>query len=226
MFRTIRIIAVSGLLLTLMAGNAMAAGGSSATTSPEPTPPRDPIAEADEHYNSGLLLRDRAWKLEKEAAAASDEQRTKLETKIQKSFKRAIREFQSATRKNPEHFQAFSSLGYALRRTGQWKDAIAAYNQSLSLEPNYVEAIEYRAEAYLGLNRVEEAKEAYVKLFGMDRKRADELMEAMKAWIETRRREPGDVDSATVEDFASWVSERAALAGQTPTVSELKQRKW
>src|SRR5207249_4008968 len=87
-------------------------------------------------------------------------------------------------------------------------------------------AIEYRAEAYLGLDRVEEAKKAYMALFTGDRGRADELLQAMKGWVEKRRAEPGTLAPDTVQEFSRWVGQREELAGQTPSVSELQQRKW
>ena len=54
-------------------------------------------------------------------------------------------------------------------------------DRALELAPDYGEAIEYRAEAYLGLDRIDDAKKAYMQLFNLDRALADELMEAMRA---------------------------------------------
>lgn len=45
--------------------------------------------------------------------------------------------------------------------------------------------------------------------------RADELLEAMKGWVEKRRVAPGTMTPDAEE-----------LASQTPSVSELRQRKW
>ncbi len=101
-----------------------------------------------------------------------------------------------------------------------------AYDYALSLEPSYAEAIEYRAEAYLGLNRIEEAKQAYVELFGHDRAKADELLDAMKQWVQKRREQPDGLDGAVVDGFAGWVSEREEIAGQTASVSQLKEHSW
>ena len=94
------------------------------------------------------------------------------------------------------------------------------------MSPDYTPAIEYRAEAYLALDRVEDAKKAYMALFQGDRARSDELLEAMKGWVEKRRGEPGTLTPEAVQEFSRWVDQRAELAGQTPSVSELQQRRW
>jgi tetratricopeptide (TPR) repeat protein len=44
------------------------------------------------------------------------------------------------------------------------------YSKALELNPAYPEAIEYRGEAYLGLNKINEAKEAYMALFRESRR--------------------------------------------------------
>lgn len=199
---------------------------------------RDPMAEdeeaektpevlAIEHYNMGLSMRDRAWKLEAKAAATEDPaKREKLESKALRQYRSAIREFEQCTRHDPDHYQAYSSLGYASRKVGEFDQALVAYDRALDLNPGYTEAIEYRAEAYLGLNRIEEAKKAYMELFAVDRPRADELLAAMKRWVEQRKADPGDVDGETIDAFAAWVAERDELAGQTAQLTESASRQW
>jgi tetratricopeptide (TPR) repeat protein len=213
-------------VLVLAVGIAWAARGSSAPST-STAPAKTPQQEANDHYNYGLTHRDKAWKLEKKLDAAENEkQRQKLEQKIAKRYKRAIEEFTAATRKNSQMFQAYSSLGYALRKTGRFDQSLSAYDRALAISPGYAEAIEYRAEAYLGLNEVEQAKKAYIELMGSDRARADELLEAMKGWIARQRADPGTVDAETVDGFAGWVEEREEIASQTTTVSGLKEHGW
>ena len=81
--------------------------------------------------------------------------------------------------------------------------------------PDFSDAIEYRGEAYLGLNRLEDAKQAYLQLVAKDRANADVLMKAMKAWIEKRRATPEGLDPAVLSSFDSWIRERAELASKT-----------
>jgi len=190
-------------------------------------PARTPEEEAIGHYNQGLTLRDKAWKLEKDlAAATTDGERGKIRTKIAKQYQRAATEFESAVQKNNRFHEAWSDLGYVLRKAGRYEDALDSYDEALKLTPGYTPAIEYRAEAFLGLNQVDGAKTAYIDLFTKDRKLADQLLGAMEQWVETRRADPTGVDGAVIDSFATWVAERAEIAGQTPPVSELRDRAW
>lgn len=224
---TRRSAALAAALLLALPAAALAEGGAPAPSSSSiPTPQLTPEQQADQHYNRGIRLREKAWELEAKAAAASGGERAKLETKIEKTYRKAIREYESAVDLDPRHYRAYSDLGYALRKAGDYDAALAAYDRALGMVPNYAEAIEYRAEAYLGLGRLEDAKQAYLQLFAGDRDRADTLMEAMKQWVERHREDPGGQDPATIEAFADWVSQRDHLADQTASLSELQERRW
>jgi tetratricopeptide (TPR) repeat protein len=152
-----------------------------------------------------------------EGAAAADRER--LASKVERQYEKAARAFRSATEENPMMYQAFSSLGYALRKTGDYDGSLAAYDRALEINPGYVEAIEYRAEAYLGLGRLDEVKSAYLQLFREDRERADELMAAMQTWVQERKADPGTLDPSAVQEFTSWVEERSEVAGNTASLS-------
>jgi len=227
---TIRWIVASALVAAVALTGLHASGGNpiKEAQQQEPAPPpKTPEQEAIEHYNQGLALRDKAWKLEKElASAATDSQRQKVQGKIAKQYERATAEFTSAVQKNNRFHEAWSDLGYVLRKTGRYEDALDSYDEALKLSPGYTPAIEYRAEAFLGVNQVEEAKTAYVDLFTKDRKLADQLLGAMEKWVETRRADPKGVDAAVVDSFAEWVGERDEIAGNTPPVSQLRDRQW
>jgi tetratricopeptide (TPR) repeat protein len=219
-------LTIAAILGALLAAPAVlpAAGGAS-KPEPPPVPEATPQQLAAAAYNEGLELRDRAWKLEEEAAAASGEKAAKKAKRAQKAFNQAIERFRAAVEGDPELFQAHSSLGYALRKTGRYEEALAAYDRALAIAPSYVEAIEYRGEAYLGLDRIEEAKGAYMQLFEMDRERAAELMTAMKRWVEQRRGDAGGLSEETIESFATWVEERSDLAAQVGTLASVG-RSW
>jgi tetratricopeptide (TPR) repeat protein len=230
MTRTIRILTLLAITLGLAVTAATAAGGSRSPM-PDATTPAEaektPEQLAVEFYNRGIMSRDRAWKLEKKLAGATDEkQRGKLAKKIQGAYRRAASDFREAVDQVPTMFQAHSSLGYALRKTGEFEDSLAAYDRALQLNPGYTEAIEYRAEAYLGLNRLDEAKQAYVTLFGNDRPRADELMAAMKKWLEQRKHDAAGVDENTLASFESWLTEREEIAKQTASLLPSGKRDW
>jgi tetratricopeptide (TPR) repeat protein len=209
------VVALSLLVPTVPA---LASGGS-APAQPAPTnpvQPQTPEQIAQDHYRDGLRMRDRAWRYEDKAAQTDDEaKREKLLNRVEKQFGAAVREFQTAVGNDPRLFQAWSSLGYAQRRLGNYEDSLRAYDRSLEIQPGYTEAIEYRAEAYLGLGRLDDAKSAYMTLFSHDRERADELLKAMQKWVETHRENPGDLSSSTVDEFAQWVDQRGQIAAQT-----------
>ena len=176
--------------------------------------PREPGDDAVMSFNDGVSSRDRAWKLEKELAKTQDAAaKTKLEAKILKAYQGAIRSQRNAVRYNPSLFQAYGELGYALRKTGDYPAALEAYDKALSIQPGYAEAIEYRAEAYLGLNRLDEARQAYMALHnGGDATRARMLADAMTKWLEQRRADPAGVAAEAIEEFATWLTQRTEIS--------------
>ena len=216
-------VVVTTLLLAPVA--LLAAGGSSGSVpSPDPPPLKTPEQKAMTAYNDGLEYRDKAWKLEEQAAEADGEKSAKKLAKAQKAYQKAIGRFRDALEQVADFHEAWSSLGYALRKTGQYQESLEAYDRSLAINPSYVEAIEYRGEAYLGLNRLEEAKGAYMQLFQMDRERAAELMTAMKRWLEERSKDAGELSPDVIESFATWVEERSELVAQVGTLAA--KRSW
>jgi tetratricopeptide (TPR) repeat protein len=75
-------------------------------------------------------------------------------------------------------------------RPGVWLGLAANRVKALQMAPGFPEALEYRAEPYLALNRVDEAKNAYLELFASDRKQAAILIRALRDWVEKRRVAP------------------------------------
>ena len=108
-------------------------------------------------------------------------------------------------------------MGYAYRKTGDYAKALEMYDRAISMAPGfYPEAVEYRGEAYLSLNRVDDARKAYLDLFAADRKQADALMAAMKTWVTARRANPAGVDAASID--ALEVGHGAGRHGQADAV--------
>jgi len=77
---------------------------------------------------------------------------------------------------NADMFEAWNNVGYVHLQLGAYAESVDDYNHTLALKPDLLEAIEYRAEAYLGVDRLEDAKSAYMDLFNHDRPLADQLM--------------------------------------------------
>jgi len=206
------------VVLTLVAGLSPAVMAGGGGKKQEELPELTPEQRAVEAYNSGITARDKAWKLEKKLAAATDDgPRGKLAAKIEKTYRSVAKSQKKAVGLNPTMFEAYSELGYSLRKLGDYEASLAAYDMALELEPGYAQAIEYRAEAYLGLGRVDDAKTAYMTLFEGQSDQAGALLEAMQKYV---------ADNPNVADFSSWVSERAEIAGQTKTISQLNDADW
>ncbi len=186
-----------------------------------------PEQEAVTFYNDGISYRDKAAKLEKEAETETDAgKRQKLEAKAKDKHEDSIKKFAKATEKNPVLFQAWGSLGYAYRKVGNYNASLAAYGKALEIQPNYTPAIEYRAEAYLGLNQLDSVKSVYMQLFTMDRPRADELAAAIDKWLEKRKTDPAGLDAAQLQEFSAWAAQRKQLASQVSSVAAPKHERW
>ncbi len=215
------------LLVVSLTGVIYAAGGAKKLTeekAPMDSATLSPQEKAIQAYNMGIASRDKAWKLEeKRAASSSAAEQQKLGKKIGKAYKNAAASFRRAIQSNPMMYEAHSDLGYCLRKQGDYEASLAAYDRALEIQPRYAEAIEYRAEAYLALNRLDEAKAAYMELFKGQSDQATALLEAMQKWVAAP---PEGASSEQIEAFSAWVIERVEIAGQTKSVSELKDTDW
>ena len=179
--------------------------------------PRAPEDLARDQYNGGVKLVEKADELLADASHQADaKKQQKAMTKANQSYASALKKFTKATELNPMMYQAWNYVGYTNRRLGNYEEALTAYDHTLRLKPDYAEAIEYRGHAYLGLNRLSEAKEAYLALFSANRKLAAQLLAGMQEWVGTHRQNTGGLD---VESFASWISERSAIAGKTASLT-------
>ena len=164
-----------------------------ATTSPE--------RAAIEALNNGLRRLSQADQIE-----------SKNPKEARKQYAAALKDFQAAAAADPGNYRAHNGSGYSYRKLGQFDRALASYERALALAPASTEAIEYRAEAYLALNRLADVKQAYMHLFVHDRAASQVLMTAMKAWVEKRQFDPAGVDTTAIATFDRWVRERDALA--------------
>ena len=195
---------------------------------PMPIGPRlTPEQAAVAAYNEAVELTDKADRAEVEAAAQPDAaRRDTLLRKARSHYEKAIKMLRGATEKKADLVSAFGQLGYAYRKTGAFDEALQAYARALALEPGYAPAIEYRAEAHLGLGRLEEAKEGYLLLSGMDRALADKLASAMRRWLDERRKAPGEVSGEALNGFEAWLNERQQVARQTTWLVPTGRDRW
>jgi tetratricopeptide (TPR) repeat protein len=142
-----------------------------------------------------------------------DRDESKNPRRARKAYQAALTDFETAIAAAPDNYRAHNGAGYALRKLREYERALASYERALALAPASSEAIEYRAEAYLALNRLNDAKQAYMFLFVHDRAASNVLMTAMKAWVDTRRVAPEGVQPSAIDAFDAWVRERDTLAG-------------
>ncbi len=170
-------------------------------TEEKPTSKKPAATVAEEALTKGLKRLDTAERLEADNPKGA-----------RKEFEAAVKDLQTATAHAPDNYRAHNALGYSYRKIGNYTRALESYDRALKLAPTFSEAIEYRAEAYLGLNRIDDAKNAYMQLFVADRTASNVLLKAMKTWVGKRRVEPAGVDAATLDAFGAWVTERDSLA--------------
>jgi tetratricopeptide (TPR) repeat protein len=196
-----------------MGGGMGGMGGGTSTGTVKKKAPKTPEEIAQSRYKSGLKARDEALEAEKKLAESEPGfWQNRYKSAVTKNWAEAIESYQEAVAKKPDFYQAHSDLGYALRKTGDYEKSLAAYGRALELNPEYPQALEYVGETYLGLKRLDDAKNTYMKLFGVDREQAALLMKAMNAWLE---QPPTDgVTAEQVEAFRQWVKERQQLAEQ------------
>ncbi len=173
------------------------------------------------HFQSGEKFRKAGLESIAAAQGMSDEAARKeaLEEATSK-FKRALRAYKEATRADRKAHYAWNGIGFCQRTLGDNEAALAAYDRALKIEPGFPQAVEYRGEAYLNLGRLDDAKAAYLDLFGRERPLADLLLRKMQAWVADAKQNsqtPGA--QAKLDEFAKWVDERAALAEATASLA-------
>jgi tetratricopeptide (TPR) repeat protein len=119
----------------------------------------------------------------------------------------------AAAKKTPEA-AAEEALNSGLTRLArkEYEAALKDFETAAEVTPMSSQLIRYRAEAYLGLNRLDAAKESYMHLFVHDRTASNVLMKAMKAWVDTRRANAAGVAPTVIDSFDAWVRERDTLA--------------
>jgi tetratricopeptide (TPR) repeat protein len=209
--------------LALANGSAVPMPASSGPSAPS----RSPEEMAAAAYNSGIEHKDKGVKIEESAATTADlKERAKVADKAKKEYEKALKDFKSAASNNPGMYQAYNGMGFSYRKTGDYVKALEMYDKALQLKPGFPDAIEYRGEAYLGLNRIDDAKKAYLEVLAADRKQADTLMAAMKIWIQDHKTTPAGVDAATVDGLEKWIGERSEIAKDTAAMGLSHGPRW
>jgi tetratricopeptide (TPR) repeat protein len=216
----VRAALISACVLVASAPAAWANGGGSMSM-PEMSAPREqtPEEKAQALFNKGVHDVKKADKIQTSADQLSDARKKERALHdAQEYYGSALAKFQQATQSDPRLPEAWNYVGYTNRKLGNYDAALTAYGQALTLRPGYPDALEYRGEAFLGLNRVADAQQAYLDLFAGNRALADKLLAAMKGWLETQR-SSSTADANKVSELDKWIQERTAIASQTASLT-------
>jgi tetratricopeptide (TPR) repeat protein len=175
-----------------------------------------PDAAAKKAYTAGVKSLNKAREFEDVAAKATNpDKKAGALDKVSDAYGRALDQFTEALSNKGDMVEAWNGAGFVHLRLGAYSESIDDYNHALRIKSDLLEAVEHRAEAYMAVDRLDEAKAAYMDLFNHDRPLADQLMATMQAWLDSHRvtangMRPGDVDS-----FGKWLQERDGIAKQT-----------
>lgn len=201
----------------MLAGPALAIpdANGNITSTPAPDISADSAMSARLNYNLGAETFEKTQAAEKQSATLAGAKAKAALKATMAGYRDARARFEAAVKADPDLKEGWNLIGYTSRRLGEYDKSLAAYEKALALNPVYPEAIEYRAEACLALNRLDDAKAAYVALSGLSPPHAGVLMQSLQNWVVAHRKRAGGVSTADIDAFATWVDERAKVAQQT-----------
>lgn len=215
--RIVTKLLLAGFLASL-AVTALANGGGSMPSS-MPSMPRQqsPQAKARDAYNDGVHYVKKADKAQEYAAGATDAgKKEKATHEAQEAYGAALERFKLAVGLE-DSAEAWNYVGYTSRKLGHYEDALTAYGKALQLKPGYPDALEYRGEAYLALERIPDAQQAYLDLYAANRALAGKLLTAMKTWSSAQRSTASG--AGNLEELDQWIQEREQIARQTAALT-------
>jgi tetratricopeptide (TPR) repeat protein len=213
---------LAGLLLAsgMAAGWANGGGGMSMPSQPRMPREQTPQQKARDAYTDGVHYVKKADKAQETAAQATDAgKKDKAAHEARDRYAEALAKFQVATGLDPTLHETWNYVGYTSRKLGHYEEALAAYDKALTLKPGYADALEYRGEAYLALNRVPDAQQAYLDLYAGNRTLAGKLLTAMKNWVVDQRANAAGSNATNLDELDKWIQERVQIAGQTAALT-------
>jgi tetratricopeptide (TPR) repeat protein len=164
---------------------------------------------AKKAFNAGLKSYNKA----RELAAAGN-----LE-KANDNYTRALDQFTVALSNKGDMYEAWKYVGFVHLQLGAYAESVDDFNHAVAIKADAdMETVEGRAEAYLGVDRLVDAKSAYMDLFNHQRDRADQLMAAMQKWLADHRANGNGMRVAEVDAFDKWLQERDGIAKQTASL--------
>ena len=104
------------------------------------------------------------------------EKKDKIE-KAKDQYQKALKYLIKSNEEKPNQPDTLNYLGFALRKTGNFKEAEKYYLQGLAIKPDHNGINEYLGELYIQTNRVELAKQRLEVLKNCNCEEYDELKE-------------------------------------------------
>lgn len=217
-YRTTLASALLWMLATAAPAHADGPGSYRPREQPSTGKPALSEVQAIDAYNLGYAAIQRADHATALSDATADpEEKRRSQRTAAEQYEQACRHFQEAVRLDAYLFEGFTYLGYANRKLGRHSQALAAYERALKLNPDYSYAIEYQGQAYLGLNRIDEARFNYLRLYALNKGQAKKLLQAMQTWLDAHKEfRPAGVD---MDSFAAWVAQRTELTRNDPVAA-------
>ena len=161
-------------------------------------------------FNAGVKSLNKARELEETAAKATNpDKKAAALDKLGDAYNKALDQFTEALSNKGDMVDAWNYASYVHLRLGAYGEAIDDYNHTLALKPDLLEAVEGRGEAYLGIDRLEEAKATYMNLVNHSPPLAAQLLAAMQKWEDNHRTAANGMRAADIAAFGSWLQERA-----------------
>ena len=100
-----------------------------------------------------------------------------------KDFKAALAELTPLLRVN-EHADVYNLMGFALRKSGDTKQAYTYYRKALDFDPQHKGALEYLGELYVETGQIDKARENMAQLKKLCPNGCEELADLEKAIAE------------------------------------------
>jgi tetratricopeptide (TPR) repeat protein len=160
------------------------------------------------NYNLGFEQFEKAQKLESSAAALSGSKARQMSQAAIELYEQVRERMRTATNADPALKEAWNLIGYTSRRLGDYDESLEAYDKALKLQPDYPEAIEYRAELFLLTGRIIEAKAAYEQLLKASPSYAAVLLQSMQDWL-AKPANKAIVAAPENQAFVAWVGAQA-----------------
>lgn len=187
-------------------------------STPSPSSEKPDVA-AKKAFNAAMKSFNKAKEFEAIAAAAPNaDKKAKAMEKVGDNYTRALDQFTEALSNKGDMLEAWDNVGYVHLRLGAYAEAVDDYNHALALKPDLLEAIEHRAEACLAIDRLEDAKAAYMDLYNHAPHLADQLMLLMQKWQSEHRADAHGMRAADIDAFGKWLQERDGIAKQTASL--------